>query len=112
MRTLLKIFFSFVIIALFAGTAEAVMDRGIWTALRGLWPDPWFRVTLYDAYFAFLTVWLWIAYKESSWFKRGFWFVLIMLLGNFAIASYMLMQLFRLKKEEPLSRIFVNPKSF
>jgi len=53
-------------------------------------------LTLYDAYFAFLTFYLWVAYREKSFAARAVWFVLIMLLGNFAIASYMLLQLHRL----------------
>lgn len=58
--------------------------------------NPWFVATLFDAYFAFLWFWLWVAYKESSWLSRAVWLVLILLLGNMAMAGYMLIQLWKL----------------
>lgn len=57
---------------------------------------PWLVATLFDAYFAFGWFWLWIAYKEPSWFSRGLWLVLVGLTGNMAMAAYMLIQLFKL----------------
>jgi hypothetical protein len=57
---------------------------------------PWFIATLFDAYFGFLTFYLWVCYKEPSIALRVFWFVAIMLLGNMGMASYMLIQLFML----------------
>ena len=79
-----------------AVTTIASLDRGVFEAGADLWSDPWFRATLADAYFGFLAVYLWIAYKERSWGRRVLWFVLLMLLGNIAIAVYVLIQLFRL----------------
>ena len=64
---------------------------------QGLWPDPWFIATLMDAYFGFLTFFLWVAYKETSWIARGSWFIAIMLLGNFAMCGYLLWQLSTIK---------------
>jgi len=58
--------------------------------------NPWFIATLFDAYFGFLWFWLWVAYKETSWLARIVWLALILTLGNIAMASYMLIQLFRL----------------
>lgn len=58
--------------------------------------NPWLIATLFDAYFAFLWFWLWVAYKETSWLLRGLWLVLILLLGNMAMAAYMLIQLWKL----------------
>ena len=63
------------------------MDRGVVTAFRELWPDPWFRATMADTYFAFLTIFLWVCYKEKSIVARVLWFLGIMILGNFAIAA-------------------------
>jgi len=34
------------------------------------------------------------------------WFILIMLLGNIAMSSYVLLQLFALRSNEPLSILF------
>ncbi len=78
-------------------TTVASLDRSVLEGGRGLWPDPWFIATLMDAYFGFLTFYLWVAYKETSWLARGGWFVAIMLLGNFAMSGYLLWQLSKIK---------------
>ena len=74
-------------------TVVASLDRSVLEGGRGLWPDPWFIATLMDAYFGFLTFYLWVAYKETSWLARGGWLVVILLLGNFAMSGYLLWQL-------------------
>jgi hypothetical protein len=58
--------------------------------------NPWLVATLFDAYFGFLWFWLWVAYKEVRWLPRIVWLVLILLLGNMAMAAYVLIQLYRL----------------
>lgn len=58
--------------------------------------NPWLLATLFDAYFAFLWFWLWVAYKESAWPARLVWLVAILLLGNMAMAAYVLWQLWKL----------------
>lgn len=88
--------FLFVLLSMLAVTTGASLDRGIFDAASELWTYPWFRATLVDAYFGFLTVFVWIAYKETAWSRRIVWFVLLMLLGNIAIAVYLLIQLLRL----------------
>lgn len=79
-------------------TVIASLDRSILEGGRGLWPDPWFIATLMDAYFGFLTFYLWVAYKETNWMARGGWLVAILTLGNFAISGYLLIQLLKLKE--------------
>ncbi len=94
--TWLKLLFSLILLAMLAVTTLASLERGVFEAAADLWGDPWFRATLADAYFGFLAVYLWIAYKERTWGRRILWFVLLMTLGNIAIAIYVLIQLFRL----------------
>ena len=94
----LKIVFALVLIAMLAVTTVATLDRGLFEAGVDLWADPWFRATLADAYFGFLAVYLWIAYKERTWSRRLLWLVLVMSLGNIAIAVYVLWQLARLPR--------------
>jgi hypothetical protein len=36
-----------------------------------------------------------VAYKQTSWLSRLIWLIAILLLGNIAMASYVLAQLFR-----------------
>lgn len=63
--------------------------------------SPWACATLFDAYFGFTTFFVWVCYKEPGFARKAVWFVLIMGLGNIAISSYVLLQLFKLKPEEP-----------
>ena len=92
----LKILFALILLSMLAVTTVASLDRGVFEAGAELWPDPWFRATLADAYFGFIAVYVWIAWKERSPGRKVLWFVLLMALGNIAIAIYLLIQLFRL----------------
>ena len=82
--------FTAVYVSMIGLTVIAVGDRNIVDALIELWPDPWFRATLADAYFGFLTIWFWIAYRESGVVSRSIWFLLLMMFGNIAVAAYFL----------------------
>jgi hypothetical protein len=77
-------------------TISATLQQDIVSATRQLWAAAWFRATLADAYCGFLFFWLWVAWREQSAAKGALWFVLIMTLGNLAMASYILLQLRRL----------------
>lgn len=68
--------------------------------------SPWAIATLFDAYFGFIAFWVWVCFKERTIALRILWFILIMTLGNIAISGYMLIQLFRLKKDEPVAAIW------
>lgn len=96
MKIGLKIFFLGVLVAMSWATWTASLDRDVLTAGSEIWADPWGRATLFDAYFAFLVVWLWIAWRERGGVRAVAWLVAVLLLGNFAIASYFLWALFRL----------------
>lgn len=79
-------------------TVAASLEQGVFEAGRQLWPDPWFRATLLDAYFGFLTFFAWVAYKETSWIARALWLIAILCLGNFAMSGYLLWQLSQMKR--------------
>jgi hypothetical protein len=113
MKLLLKI--------LFAGILIYMVGMTMWVSLHKsilLSPDefswahsPWAVATLFDAYFGFLTFYAWVFYKETSWAARLAWFVLIMGLGNMAMASYVLIQLFRLRPEQSASDILLRSRA-
>ena len=65
MVILLRVFFAVVLVSMLVLTTTASLDQGIVEAGAELWPDAWFRATLADAYFGFLTVFLWIAPKTG-----------------------------------------------
>jgi hypothetical protein len=73
--------------------------------------NPWLIATLFDAYFGFLWFWAWVAYKESSWLARGGWLVLILGLGNMAMAAYMLRELYRLPAGATAEQLLLRRKA-
>jgi hypothetical protein len=90
MKIFVAIFFGLVLVVMIGLTTAASLDRGIFVALDDLWPDLWFRATLADAYLAFLTVYLWVAWRERTFAARVLWFVVFMGLGSIGIALYVL----------------------
>lgn len=68
--------------------------------------SPWSVATLFDAYFGFITFFVWVYFKERTLGARLLWFVLVIALGNIAMSAYMLRQLFKLKAGEPVAHIF------
>jgi hypothetical protein len=87
---------------------------GIGDAIRALvgqptaGTHPWFIATLFDAYFGFLWFWAWIAYKETSNAARALWLVLVLGLGNIAMAAYMLLQLHRLPADATPAQLLLR----
>jgi len=84
---LLRGLFGVMLVAMIGLTVAASLDRGLMTAAGELWPHLWFRAPLADAYFAFLTVWLWIASRETTCVGRVVWLGLVLSLGSIAIAA-------------------------
>ena len=106
MKTFLTVVCLGVLSVMLYVTLSASLHQDVLTATRLLWPDPWFRATLADAYFGFLFFWLWVAWREQSVAQSIMWFVLIMTLGNFAMAAYLLLQLRHIRSGENLGRLF------
>lgn len=96
-KWMLVLFCLSVLTAMTVLTTLASLDRSVLRGGVGLWPDPWFVATLADAYFGFLTFYLWLSYKEPTWLRRVIWLVAILSLGNFAMAGYLLWQVLRLR---------------
>ncbi len=110
MRTLLTNVCLVVLAVMLYVTVSASLQQDVVTATRLLWPDPWFRATLADAYFGFLFFWLWVAWREQSAAKGVLWFLLIMTLGNLAMAGYLLLQLRRLQPGEDIETLLLRRK--
>jgi hypothetical protein len=89
----LQLWFTLVLIVLLAATIYASLEKNVLQAYVDLGRDRWGLATLFDAYFGFIAYFLWVAYKEATWGRRLAWFILLMALGNFAIAGYALWQL-------------------
>ncbi|MCP1677016.1 hypothetical protein J2T57_004190 [Natronocella acetinitrilica] len=104
----LRLFFAAVLVAMVAIILFASADRGIGEALADLGRDPWVQAALMDAYFGFLTIWLWMAYKEPTWLRRIGWLIAVLLTGNVAIAIYLLIQLFSLRPGDGIEALLLR----
>jgi len=112
-QTGLTVLLSLILLSLLGYTLWASTRQPVWE-WRGLLdgPDRWWTIaTLLDAYYGFITFFVWVCFKERSTLTRIGWFVAIMLLGNMAMASYVLIQLLRLDKDQPLSAILLPRRS-
>lgn len=108
MIVFLRIAFACVLITMIIVAVWASLQAAIWQIPKPVIGHPWFIATLYDTYFAFLTFWLWVAYKERGWGARIGWLIGILLLGNIAMAAYMLIQLFRLPTDAKLEQLLLR----
>ena len=82
-------------------TTRASLQQSLFTIPREVITNPWFIATLFDAYWAFITFYVWIAWKEQSLAARLLWFIAVIALGNIAMAVYMLVELFRVPATGP-----------
>jgi uncharacterized membrane protein len=104
-------FFAVILLSMMAMTSWASMERSVFQAGRGLWPDPWFLATLLDACLVFLVFYVWVACKERTTLSRILWFLLIMALGNMAAAFYVLLQLRKLRTLDPWKKLLLREES-
>ena len=110
LRSVLLILFTSILLSMIAVTlwASSVQPIWEWTGLKDSPNHAWSIATLFDAYFGFITFYVWVAYKEPATLYRLLWFVAIMALGNMAMALYMLKELGKLQKDESLQNLLVS----
>jgi len=108
MIILLRIWFTLTFLAMLIVTVWASLQGAVWEIPGTVSGHPWFVATLFDAYFAFIAFFCWVAYKEDALWKRLVWLVALLLLGNFAISAYCLIQLFKVKPNASLREVLVR----
>ena len=106
--SLLKAIFALILLAMLSVTITATIDQNIFEAVGKMWPNWWFKATLADAYFGFLTFFVWVTYKELHLWRKLVWFASIMLLGNLATSAYMLLELFKLKEGDTMKTLLTR----
>jgi hypothetical protein len=109
-RLALTLLFGAILASMLVVTGTASLKQPLWE-WSGLVAEPdrwWTWATLADAYFGFLTFYAWVFYKEARGGARAGWFVAIMLLGNIAMACYVLRELARLRPGEPVSALLLR----
>lgn len=103
----LQLLFGFILVSLTAWNLWVSTQQSVF-AWGGLVTPPdnlWTIATFIDAYYGFVTFYMWVLWKEPRTWPRVGWFVAIMLLGNIAMSAYVLLQLARLRDGEPLSQL-------
>jgi hypothetical protein len=109
----LQFFFGFICLSLAGMTIWAGMRQSVF-AWGGLTTPPdnlWTIATLIDAYYGFLTFYVWVLWKETRALPRTLWFVAIMALGNIAMSVYVLRQLARLKTADSMATLLAARNS-
>ena len=107
----LRIFFILVLVSMLSVTSWASMHCALWAIPKEVIGHPWFIATLFDAYWGFLTFYCWVVYKEPSVVARVSWLIAILLLGNIAMAVYMLIQLFKVPISGGIESILMRRKA-
>src|SRR5271156_5128842 len=106
----LRTAFLFVLVTMLCVTSWASFQCALWKTPQAVVTHPWFIATLFDCYFGFLTFYAWLFYKETLWFARIAWLVAILLLGNIAMSSYMLITLFKLPADARIAQVLIRQK--
>jgi hypothetical protein len=107
----LRLLFVGIFAAMSALIAWASLEQPIFGIPREVFTNPWFVATLFDAYFAFITFYVFVAWKEQSIGARVLWLPVVLLWGNFAMAVYMLVELFRIDHTDRLKEIFTQQRA-
>ena len=97
---ILKALFALILLAMLSVIITASIDQNIFEAVGKMWPNWWFKATLADAYFGFLTFSVWVIYKELHLWRKLIWFASIMILGNVAISAYIMLELFKRQEQD------------
>lgn len=109
-KQLLVVFYSGVLLCMLAvtGWASWVQPVWEWTGLTSEPNNAWTIATLADTYFAFFTLCFWVIYKEHRVARRAIWVLAFLLLGNIAIAVYLLKELARLEPDESMAQLLIR----
>ncbi len=108
-QTRLKILFSLILTGMIVVSVWASLQQPVWQwgGLRN--PDrAWTIATLCDAYAGFITFYAWVWYKERSLLMRLAWLLAILLLGNMAMSTYVLLALQRLPRTASIDHLLLR----
>ncbi len=108
MLIFLRALFIVIIASMLAVTSWASLQCPLFGVPRAVATHPWFIATLFDAYWGFITFYIWVCYKQTSLVARLAWFVAIMLLGNIAMAAYCLSELFSITSHDSLTGLLTT----
>ena len=107
----LRILFVAILGSMLAVTGWASTQCALSAIPREVWTHPWFIATLVDAYWGFVTFYVWAAWKERGWAARILWLVAVLALGNIAMAVYLLPELFAVDSSKDLALVATRRNS-
>ena len=108
MVIVLRLLFVLILASMLGVTVWASLHTPLSELPRSVWGHPWFIAAMADAYWGFLTFYVWVAYKETGFVARALWLVAILLFGNIAMSVYCLRELFRVPNGAPLSSVLLR----
>lgn len=109
-RRSLTLLFSLILLSMICVTSWASWVQPVWewTGLKVAPNHAWTIATLFDAYFGFVTFYMWVLYKETGGLSRVLWFIAIMALGNMAMAAFVLKELRKLHADDSMAQLLVR----
>jgi hypothetical protein len=106
-KRVLQFLFAFILVSLTTYNLWVSTQQPVWQ-WGGLTTPPdnlWTIATLIDAYYGFITFYVWVLWKEPRAIQRVLWLIAILLLGNIAMSAYVLRQLTRLRPADSMSTL-------
>jgi predicted permease len=107
----LRILFACIFGSMLWVTSWASMHTPLFDIPKEVVSNRWFIATLVDAYWGFLTFYVWVAWKEVTLPARSLWFIAVMLLGNLAMSAYVIRELFAVNRSSELDLVFTRRNS-
>lgn len=99
---------------LFIYIVYTVIDTSLQSNLFKEWDFlasiPWMKATLVDFYINTVIIFVWMAFREKLWSVRIAWLIPFVLLGSIATTLYVIIQLIKLEKDEPVINAFLIRK--
>ena len=108
MKTFLKVILIILMSIMLVKIITTSLQSNLFEEWATLVKIPWMDATLWDFYANVFCIFLWILYKEKNHLTRLSWLILLIVLGSVATIAYILIQLFKLKKEEALMQVFIK----
>ncbi|MEO6873283.1 MAG: DUF1475 family protein [Opitutaceae bacterium] len=102
--------FIFILVSMLAVTGWAGIHCPLFAIPANVVSHPWFIATLFDAYWAFVTFYVWVAFKQTSWASKIAWFIAVILLGNVAMSAYCLNELFRIPRTGRMADVLTTKR--
>jgi hypothetical protein len=103
----LRLLFTVILLSMLWVTTWASTQCPLFAVPRSVSTHPWFIATMFDAYWGFTTFYVWVCFKQVTWTARIAWFLAIMALGNIAMSSYWLSELYTVKTDGRVADILV-----